>query len=470
MNKKLQILLCVAVALICLASAAAADVSLRIVDRDPAAGVLNAKMRFNVVTSSASNGKTQWLWQKSTSTDILPVDMPDVDFFKQFVPETMKGGVLAEVWAKGELQLYNSMEGYLSINTKTLNSKPYFFTKDGENTYLPLGDVVGEDQYHFDIYATKVFHDNKGVLILVDANGKVTKLTTYNGNDDGLVFNHPKDGTLVFPLKFYIVDYMNASVITASAGTGGTIDPSGEYPAEIGKDYTCVITADADSLMTISSIVVDGEPIAVTNKCLMRYMFPTVSTDHTITASFDKAAGCSGIAARLVGVIEDENNASVAALKSNGFTTGDRTITLVSGDVTTTGTFSADKFVQAVELIVDDTNTKAKVPLTLYPISGTFSKTAEYHALLLNKTTNYYDLYPATLNADGNLTMTIKPVGDYFSTGTIFVYSGTAKETGDDPTPVPEPTAESKSSSGCNAGMAALALLALVPLLDRRKK
>ena len=110
--------------------------------------------------------------------------------------------------------------------------------------------------------------------------------------------------------------------------------------------------------------------------------------------------------------------------------------------------------------------------LTVKPTDAAkpFSADKSYHALLLNKTTNYYDLYPATLNADGNLTMTIKPVGDYFSTGTIFVYSGTAKETGDDPTPVPEPEAESKSSGGCAAGIGALALLALAPLYLRRKR
>lgn len=43
----------------------------------------------------------------------------------------------------------------------------------------------------------------------------------------------------------------------------------------------------------------------------------------------------------------------------------------------------------------------------------------------------------------------------------------TAEET---PTPDPEPTPSGSSSSGCSAGFGALALLALAPLMIRRKK
>ncbi|MFR5879676.1 MAG: hypothetical protein ACLUEQ_02095 [Cloacibacillus evryensis] len=49
--------------------------------------------------------------------------------------------------------------------------------------------------------------------------------------------------------------------------------------------------------------------------------------------------------------------------------------------------------------------------------------------------------------------MTIKPVGDYFSTGTIFVYSGTARRL--KTRPRAGAGSQSKSSSGC-AGHSAL--------------
>lgn len=475
-------MLCVAAALLCLASAAAADVNVRILDKDPNSGVLSTTMGFNVKTNGGVAKGTPWSWNSASSTDILSVDMPDVDFFKQHVPNGMTGGVFVEVWAKGELKIYDSFVNsadYQSLKpTSALASKPKIIVRDSKNALLPLGAAVREKVDPNSgivsvIYATYDFQNNNGVMLLEDANGKVIKIVCNSSGSDYIMFKFPTDGDLVFPLKFYLVVYKNASVITASAGAGGTIDPSGEYLAEADVDTSYNITANEDSI--ISSVVVDGEPVTVTDRVHMSYTFPAVSTDHTIAVSFDKAAACSGATARLAGVVEDEDDASVAALKSSGYTTGGKDVTLVSGDMTATGTFAADRFVQGAVLDVDYTNANGEALLTLWPLSGAFSETAEYHAVLLNKNTNLYEVLPAALDKTaGTLSVRVKPVGAYFSTNTVYIYEGKATATSEwaarDTTPVVPDTDNSVSGSGCNAGLAVLALLALVPLLDRRKK
>lgn len=481
-------MLCVAAALLCFASAAAADVNVRILDKDPNSGVLSTEMRLQINRKNTTS-KATWTWQPAQSTDIISTDMPGVDFFKQHVPSTMTGGVFAEVWAKGELKIYDSFANsadYQSLNVgpapPTLVKPRIFVSDNSGNALLPLGAAVSEEVDPYSgqvnvIYAYTDFCKNKGVMLLEDTTGKVIEIICStvgtNGGRRYIMFPMPTDGNLVFPLKFYLVVYKNASVITASTGAGGTIDPSGEYLAEADVDTSYNITANEDSI--ISSVVVDGEPVTVTDRVHMQYTFPAVSTDHTIAVSFDKAAACSGATARLAGVVEDEDDASVAALKSSGYTTGGKDVTLVSGDMTATGTFAADRFVQGAVLDVDYTNANGEALLTLWPLSGAFSETAEYHAVLLNKNTNLYEVLPAALDkTTGTLSVRVKPVGAYFSTNTVYIYEGKATATSEwaarDTTPVVPDTDNSVSGSGCNAGLAVLALLALVPLLDRRKR
>ncbi|MBQ9881324.1 MAG: SYNERG-CTERM sorting domain-containing protein, partial [Synergistes sp.] len=99
-----------------------------------------------------------------------------------------------------------------------------------------------------------------------------------------------------------------------------------------------------------------------------------------------------------------------------------------------------------------------------------FNSGRSYYALVLNAKTNYYDVFPAKLNGAGHLEATLKPVGDYAALSTIFVYSGTAFP-GEEPPAPDEPGggAGPKSSSGCNAGLGALTLLALAPFALRRR-
>ena len=68
--------------------------------------------------------------------------------------------------------------------------------------------------------------------------------------------------------------------ITASAGTGGSIDPSGAVSVDYGADQSFTITPGTG--YHVADVLVDGTSVgAVTT-----YTFENVAADHTIAASF----------------------------------------------------------------------------------------------------------------------------------------------------------------------------------------
>jgi len=74
---------------------------------------------------------------------------------------------------------------------------------------------------------------------------------------------------------------IDAWIITASSGTGGTIDPEG--PIEVAQGAEQDFTITPDSGQHVRDVVVDGSSVgAVTS-----YAFTSVAADHTIDASFE---------------------------------------------------------------------------------------------------------------------------------------------------------------------------------------
>jgi uncharacterized repeat protein (TIGR02543 family) len=68
--------------------------------------------------------------------------------------------------------------------------------------------------------------------------------------------------------------------ISASAGSGGSISPSGTVTVNDGADQSFAITADSG--YSVSNVVVDGSSVG----SVTGYMFTNVAADHTIAASF----------------------------------------------------------------------------------------------------------------------------------------------------------------------------------------
>ncbi|HUJ88646.1 MAG TPA: hypothetical protein VLX12_00510, partial [Syntrophorhabdales bacterium] len=70
--------------------------------------------------------------------------------------------------------------------------------------------------------------------------------------------------------------------ITASAGTGGTISPSGSISVNYGASQT--FTIKAKSGYTINSVTVDGKSVGRPSS----YTFKNVTANHTIAAAFTR--------------------------------------------------------------------------------------------------------------------------------------------------------------------------------------
>ena len=72
----------------------------------------------------------------------------------------------------------------------------------------------------------------------------------------------------------------NGHTITATAGTGGIITPSGAVPVAAGADQSFTISANAGGAVT--NLVVDG----VSQGAVTSYTFTNVTANHTIAAAF----------------------------------------------------------------------------------------------------------------------------------------------------------------------------------------
>ena len=87
---------------------------------------------------------------------------------------------------------------------------------------------------------------------------------------------------VVFTASAHAVTY----TITATAGSGGTISPSGEVAVIEGGDQT--FTISANSSYKVSQVLVDGQAVTVTNNS---YTFENVTEDHTISVTFRYTGG-----------------------------------------------------------------------------------------------------------------------------------------------------------------------------------
>lgn len=109
----------------------------------------------------------------------------------------------------------------------------------------------------------------------LDQVGKHT--ITLTASDGDRSYQRMVTVNVALPAKLY--------TITAVAGTGGTINPSGKVSAADGKAKTFNISADAD--YAIDQILVDGAPVGITTA----YTFKAVTANHTIEVRFRNSPG-----------------------------------------------------------------------------------------------------------------------------------------------------------------------------------
>lgn len=147
--------------------------------------------------------------------------------------------------------------------------------------------------------------------------------------------------------------------ITATAGTGGSISPSGNIAVSHGSDQTFTITPD--SCYHIADVVVDG----ISQGAITTYTFSNVTADHTISATFAIDTYTITATAGTGGSISPSGNVVVNCGSDQSFTltpdtgyhivdvvvdgssqgaTGSYTFTNVTGNHTISATFGTDTY------------------------------------------------------------------------------------------------------------------------------
>jgi hypothetical protein len=105
--------------------------------------------------------------------------------------------------------------------------------------------------------------------------------------------------------------------MTATAGTGGSISPSGSFFLTRGESQTFTITPNAN--YKISGVTVDGTSVGAVSS----YSFSNVTANHTITASFTSTSGTGytiTATAQANGSISPSGSVSVSSGGSKTFT------------------------------------------------------------------------------------------------------------------------------------------------------
>src|SRR5207244_2041477 len=101
--------------------------------------------------------------------------------------------------------------------------------------------------------------------------------------------------------------------IAASAGPGGTINPSGNVSVSCGSDQSFTITPDG--CHTISNVVVDGSSVGA----VASYTFTNVTANHAISASFALTSYTIAASAGAGGTINPSGNVGVSCGSDQSF-------------------------------------------------------------------------------------------------------------------------------------------------------
>jgi hypothetical protein len=150
---------------------------------------------------------------------------------------------------------------------------------------------------------------------------------TCGGTLNGNVFTtNPVTADCTVVANFGIDTY----TITATAGTGGSISPSGSVVVNCGREQTFTITPDPG--YRIEDVVVDG----VSQGPINSYTFSNVSSDHTIQATFKQAqAGTIQLSSAAYSVDESDGAVTITVERTGG-SDGDVSVEYTTADGTAT--------------------------------------------------------------------------------------------------------------------------------------
>jgi hypothetical protein len=210
------------------------------------------------------------------------------------------------------------------------------YTAHAVNDYIRAGfGIGGSSTSTYTILATAsvggVISPNGSVSVVSGASQTFT-ITKASGYD---ISNVLVDGSPVGPVTSYTftnvatnhtisVAFTPAVItnytVTSSAGTGGTISPSGTITLAAGTSQTFSIIPQGG--YKISSVTVDGTSVGAVSS----YTFPNISRDHTISATFSQIVSYTiSASTQQGGIISPSGNVVVPTGGSQTFTLGAQT-------------------------------------------------------------------------------------------------------------------------------------------------
>ena len=249
------------------------------------------------------NGSEQTVEVDATATT---VDGSDVTFTYSMekdgtygdLPTFTNAGIYT-VWYKAEAENHETVTDSFTVTVEkatvtvtTLDKTAYVgdkapdLSKPVKDTDYTVSDMFGDDQLAGTIKLAYVDDDGNEIVPNMSKPGEViiraSGLTDPNENY-----------TVVFVDGKLTISYRPSSggsghgdyVIKASAGTGGSISPSGNVSVRKGGDQTFTITPDKG--YAVADVKVDGKSVGAVRS----YTFKDIKESHTIEVSFVKAIG-----------------------------------------------------------------------------------------------------------------------------------------------------------------------------------
>ena len=168
------------------------------------------------------------------------------------------------------------------------NGNAWVSASGGTTVWLPYPEgVTAATAYELELKVVhyKDLHREYGITGQDNVNQAIadcemeTMDVTYDSN--GIMFDVNRSGFS----PFAVVWQTNAHTITATAGNGGTIAPSGRVTVAEGADQTFAITANQG--YEVADVKVDGE----SKGAVTTYTFESVDRDHKIEAAFRSTGG-----------------------------------------------------------------------------------------------------------------------------------------------------------------------------------
>ncbi|MBM3242795.1 T9SS type A sorting domain-containing protein [Candidatus Poribacteria bacterium] len=261
----------------------------------PVAPMLTARTRH---AAASVNGKLYAIggWNGSHSLNTMEVYNPTTDIWSYVTSMPTPRYCLAASVVNGKIYVAGGLsDNYIFLNTV----EEYNPTTD---TWRQVASIPTERAYHATAEA-----NGKLYVIGGDKSASIQRLNTveeYNPTTDtwrqvapmltgrGLLAAAEVDGKIYamggwndygfldVVEEYTPEEYIPSYTITASAGTGGSINPSGEVTVNYGGSQTFTITPDTGYY--IADVLVDSASVGAVES----YTFSNVTANHTISASF----------------------------------------------------------------------------------------------------------------------------------------------------------------------------------------